>query len=175
MLLLFLLAVAIGFAMENLKVNINYILERGGAIPGFFEQDAATKRDWLDGNRVLNPYDYYYNHSRIEWLFNFSEGGLIRLKWFNSVFFTVIFMMINATMMLLITRDRSFFRWTIVFYAIFFSLSYMIYMIGKLTGTLNHAYAVSRKLAGALQSMVPLMILWPSSWLIRKQKMNIDD
>jgi hypothetical protein len=50
---LLLIAIVVGFAMENIKVNINYILERGGAIPGFFEQDFETKRIWLDGKRNL--------------------------------------------------------------------------------------------------------------------------
>jgi hypothetical protein len=117
---LLLIAIVVGFAMENIKVNINYILERGGAIPGFFEQDFETKRIWLDGKRILTPFDYYYNHQRIEWLFNLTESELMRLKWFNSLFFTGVFMLINGTLMFVITRDREFFRWTALFYAIFF-------------------------------------------------------
>ncbi len=154
--------------MENLKVNINYILERGGAIPGFFEQDFETKRQWLDGNRVLTPYDYYYNHERIEWLFNLSESELSRLKWFNSLFFTAVFMLINGALMVIITRDSQFFKWAAIFYAIFFGLSFLIFLFGKFTGSLANAYGVSRKIAGALQSLVPLMILLTASWLVKK-------
>jgi uncharacterized membrane protein YjjP (DUF1212 family) len=92
---------------------------------------------------------------------------LIKLKWFNTVLFTAFFMLITASLMQLITKSRAFFRWTIFFYTAFFLLSFIIYLLGKFTGTLDHAYGVSRKITGALQSLVPLMILVPASWLIR--------
>lgn len=164
---LFVFAIVLGFAMENLKVNVNYILERGSLIPGFFNQNAETKKLWLDGNRQFTPYDYYYNHTRIEWLFHLSYDGLIRLKWFNTVFFTALFMLITALMMQLVTGTKQFFRWTIFLYTAVFILSFVIYLFGKFTGTLDHAYGVSRKITGALQSLVPLMILVPASWLMK--------
>jgi hypothetical protein len=165
-----LMAIAIGFVIENVKVNINYILDKGSAIPNFFDQSPDVKKQWLDGNRIEAPYDYYYNHKRLDVLFLLSDKGLVRLKWFNSFFFSAIFMFINALLMKWITGEKKFFRWTMIMYGVFFALSFGIYLFGKLTGTLEYAYGASRKVAGALQSLVPLMILLPASWLLKNNK-----
>lgn len=167
--ILVLVALVIGFLQENLKVSVNYLLETGDRIPTFFQQDSNTKQVWLEQVKVNAPFDYYHNHKRIDWLNQLSRENLVRLKWVITLLFVVAFMFINAWLIMWWTNERLYFKWTLRLYLFFFILSFAIYVGGLLTGTLPQAYGVSRKLVGGLQSLVPLMILLPASWLLRNQ------
>jgi hypothetical protein len=165
-----LLAIAIvaGFVQEYVKVNINYVLEMGGKMPGFFDQDATTRKVWIETMRVDAPYDYYHNHSRLEALYSLSEKNLVILKWVVTVVFVTLFMVINTMLLFMTTRRREVIRWTLWLYLFFFVLSFGVYLFGWFTGTLEQAYGISRKIVGGLQSMVPLMLLLPATWLMRQ-------
>ncbi len=163
------LAIVLGFLQENLKVSINYLLETGDKIPTFFQQDVNTKQSWLEQVRVNAPFDYYHNHRRIEWLYHCSRTQLNILKWIVTVFFVVIFMIINALLISWWTRNKKYFKWTIGLYVVFFAFAFVIYLGGHISGTSMQAYGVSRKIVGGLQSLVPLMILIPASWLLKKE------
>jgi hypothetical protein len=76
-------------------------------------------------------------------------------------------MIINAWLMKLLTQKWTFVKWTCWMYAVFFGFSFAVFLVGKFTGTYEQAYGVSRKIVGGLQSLVPLMILLPASWLIQ--------
>jgi len=165
-------AFAVGFFQEYVKVNINYIVETGDRLPGFFEQDASVKKQWLNEVQVDAPYDYYYNHGKFEALYGFSRSGLTTLKWIMTVFFVIVFLGINLLLLHLLTQQRTVLKWTMLLYLVFFVLSFGIYLFGKLTGTFEQAYAVSRRIVGALQSLVPLMLVLPAVWLMRT-KMEI--
>lgn len=165
--LLICLAVTTGFLQENLKVNVNYILEIGDKIPEFFNQTPQVKEAWLEQVKIDAPYDYYHNHNRIELLFNFSRPQLMKLKWIMTIVFVLIFLVFNGLFIKWITKDNRFVRWTIWLYLFFFGFSFVFYLVGHYTGTSIQAYGVSRKIVGGLQSLVPLMILLPASWLIK--------
>jgi hypothetical protein len=49
-----------------------------------------------------------------------------------------------------------------------FAFALLLYLSGKLVGSVQQVYPVSRKVVGALQSLVPLMILVPAFWLSRQ-------
>ncbi len=164
--ILLLVAVVIGFLQENLKVNINYLLDKGEAIPGFFDTDAAAKKEQLEKVKINAPFDYYHNHRKLESLLMLSHTQLVMLKWGVTVFFVVVFMFINAFVMKWFTGQTIYFKRTIWLYVLFFLLAFSIYGIGKITGTSVQAYGVSREIVGGLQSLVPLMILIPASWLL---------
>lgn len=51
-----------GFLQELVKININYTLEAGDKINNFYDQDFATKKQWLEATAVDAPFDYYHNH-----------------------------------------------------------------------------------------------------------------
>jgi|JI10StandDraft_1071094.scaffolds.fasta_scaffold06624_6 hypothetical protein len=160
-----LLAIVIGFVQENVKVNINYLIDKGEAIPGFFESNAKVKGEMLEKVKINAPFDYYHNHAKIDFLLSLNHGQLVMLKWIATLVFIVVFMFINASIITWFTEDKLYFKRTLWMYAGFFMLALLIYMAGKFTGTSLQAYGVSREIVGGLQSLVPLMILIPASWL----------
>lgn len=162
---LLLFAIVAGFLQENLKVNVNYILETGDKINGFFNQNTETKREWLHQVKIDAPYDYYHNHRRLEFLLDFTRRELVITKWIITVFFVGLFMAINSLLVYRITRNHSLMIWCIRLYIIFFVLSFVVYLFGITTGSANQAYGISRKVVGGLQSLIPLMILLPGYWL----------
>jgi len=162
-------AVISGFIQENLKVNINYILDVGDKLDGFHDQAPEVKKQWLDQVRIDAPYDYYHNHHRIDFLYRLSRKQLTLLKWTVTIFFVILFMLFNAQIMKWMTGERKYFVRTILLYVFFFSFAFIIYIIGYFTGTLSKAYGVSREITGGLQSLVPLMILLPAFWLNKNQ------
>ncbi|MBX7050596.1 MAG: hypothetical protein K1X54_01030 [Flavobacteriales bacterium] len=164
---LLIIAIVTGFLQENLKVNVNYILETGDKINGFFNQTPEVKRDWLQQVKIDAPYDYYHNHRRLEFLLNFTRSQLVIAKWVITVFFVALFMILNSTIIFLVTSNTSLRKWTIRLYIAFFLLSFLVYIFGVITGSGTQAYGISRKVVGGLQSLVPLMILLPGYWINR--------
>jgi hypothetical protein len=154
-----------GFVQENVKVNINFILEQGDRIPGFFEQDAETKAEWLGKCTVFSPLDYYYSHEPIDLLLDFPRHWLVKAKWILTFLFAAVFCAVNGRLMFLATGDR---RWHLRFmkgYAVLLAAGFALYLAGMGLGFREEAYAISRKLTGALQSLVPLMVMLPAQYL----------
>ena len=50
--------IALGFFQEQAKVNVNFILEKGAQIPGFFDQDTSTKLEMLGAEKSKSNFDY---------------------------------------------------------------------------------------------------------------------
>lgn len=154
-----------GFLQEYVKVNINYTLEAGDKIKGFYEQTVETKKEWLAQVAIDAPFDYYHNHKRIDSLLSLSKSQLSLLKWVVTFIAIMIFLIINVSLIKLITDDRKLIIWFIKLYGVFCLISVAIYIFGKFTNTLAQSYAVSREIAGGLQSMVPTMLAIPAWWL----------
>lgn len=175
LMILVLLAILLGFVQENIKVNVNYLLEKGEKIPGFFQVDAKTKTTMLEQVKIDAPFDYYHNHQRQEWLLNLSHTQLSSFKWLITVVFIVVFMTINAWIMKIFTGEKVFVKRTIGIYVVFFLLAVFIFLLGKITGTSDRAYGVSREIVGGLQSLVPLMLMIPAYWLLKNQHIVFQD
>lgn len=167
------LAVITGFVQERLKVNVNYLIENGDKMNGFFDQSAETKREWLEFSKIDAPYDYYHNHGRLEFLLNFSRKQLTILKWAITVIFVGVFLVINAYLLKGLTGSRDLLIWCVRLYLIFFALSFGIYLFGVLTGSATQAYGISRKIVGGLQSLIPFMILMSGYWLNKSHFLNM--
>jgi len=165
LLLLLATSFALGFVQENVKVNINFILDQGDRMTGFFDQTAEVKKQWLNQQKIFSPLDYYYSHSTLDVFLSVSKVWLVRLKWINTVVFTALFLVLNGAVIQLITRDVKMVRHLVLAYAVSFAAAFALYAIGIATGYALELYAVSRKLIGALQSMVPLMIFIPAWYL----------
>lgn len=157
-----------GFVQEFVKININYTLEAGDKIRGFYDQDAVTKKQWLTETAIDAPFDYYHNHKRLDSLLNLNKKELTILKWVVTLVSIIIFLIINLLILKLVTGDRLLMRWFVKLYLVFCVLAVLIYVFGKITNTLGQSYAVSREIAGGLQSMVPLMLTIPGWWLWKK-------
>lgn len=164
---LLILILAAGFFVEYIKVNINYHIEIGSSIPGYFEQTPETRKIWLDSKEVYAPFDYYYSHGRLDMLHLFSLKQLTLLKWGGTVLFTALFLFLNLAVFRLLTGERKLERWIIIGYVILFLFSFFFFFVGKLTPFPGSFYSVSRKIVGALQSPVPLMLIYPA-WVLYK-------
>lgn len=174
--LLIVAGLTVGFFQEFVKININYTLDTGFQIPNFFEQDYTTRTELLRKMKPANmPYDYYQNHNQIEALNHLSYKQLTILKWTVAILFAAVFMAINIGVIWFITKNKSYTKWVLIFYAALFILSFAIFLFGKITGTSERAYAVSREILGGLQSIVPLMVLVPAIWLSKKTTTVIED
>jgi threonine/homoserine/homoserine lactone efflux protein len=161
------LTLTMGFVQELVKININYHLDIGDKIPGYFANDAEKRAQLMQENQLHMPYDYYHNHASIRVLHQFSQGRLVQLKWVFTFLFVAAFLVLNLLVIHQIHKDRQLKYWTILLYLGFFLLSFVIYLIGKVAGHQEEAYAVSRKIVGALQSLVPLMLILPGWWIFK--------
>jgi hypothetical protein len=160
-------AVIFGFLLEMLKVNVNYLLETSAKIPKYYDAATEERKSLLDQVKIDAPYDYYHNHRRIDALVGLSQGQLEKLKWIITLIGIGVFLGINLLLVKWITQHHQLVRWTIWLYGVFFLISLLFFVFGKVTHTHEYAYGISRKIAGALQSMVPLMLLLPGWWLWR--------
>lgn len=168
--LLLLVAIAFGFALEMVKVNVNYILEFSAFIPDYNQLDAVGRKSGLDAIAIDAPYDYYHNHRKITWLYGFDQSRLNMLKWLVTLAGVGFFLLVHLLLVKWITREKFWIRTTFILYILFFVLSFLIYLLGKWTGTLDQAYGISRKIAGALQSLVPMMLILPAWWIWKNEK-----
>jgi hypothetical protein len=162
------ITLSMGFIQELVKININYHLDIGDKIPGYFENTVEKRAQLMQENQLHMPYDYYYNHSPINLLHQFSRSRLVQLKWAFTFLFVVVFLVLNLLTMHLMDNTRQLKQWTILLYLGFFILSFVIYLTGKAMGHQEEAYAVSRKIVGALQSVVPLMLILPGWWIFKR-------
>lgn len=171
--LILVVAIGAGFYQEYIKININYILDMGAQIPGFFDRDFDTRQALLESTKKPDvPFDYYHNHKTIDSLNHLSYKQLSILKWVAAVFFVMLFMLINIGVMRLLTKEKRYTAWMVYLYIGFFVLSFVIFLFGKLTGGFQLAYSVSREILGGLQSIVPLMILVPAIWLHKNKNFS---
>lgn len=160
--------IVFGFVQENVKVNINFILEQGDRIPGFFDQDVAVRKEWLQQCTVFSPLDYYHSHKPIEWFYGFSRKSLVRAKWILTPVYAGIFWWINGTVLVLLFGSPKWRIWLLKAYALILVIGFSIYLTGRLFGFPEVAYAVSRKLTGGLQSLIPLMVIVPARYLYHR-------
>jgi hypothetical protein len=166
--LLLAITLSMGFVQELVKININYHLDVGDKIPGYFDGNAERRAQLMQENQLHMPYDYYHNHMPINLLHRFSRSRLVQLKWVFTFLFVAVFLVLNLSVMHLIDNSRQLKQWTVMLYLGFFILSFAIYLMGKPFGHQEEAYAVSRKIVGALQSVVPLMLILPGWWIFKR-------
>jgi hypothetical protein len=165
---LLVLTLSMGFVQELVKININYHLDVGDKIPGYYESDPEKRAQLMRSNQLHMPYDYYHNHKSINTLHQFSRSRLVQLKWGFTFLFVVVFLVLNLLVIYQIDNSPQLKQWTIALYIGFFLLSFAVYLIGKATGHQEEAYAISRKIVGALQSVVPLMLILPGWWIFKR-------
>lgn len=167
-LLLIFIGLVLGFFQEFIKINLNFIIESGSKIPGFFEADLATKKAWIAYFKSHGPIDFYHSPTDIDLLYNLSLHQLNMLKWLLTVVFTIVYLIINLLLIKRITESAVTSKWMLIFYIVLFVLAFAIFLIGKMIGFSEETYSISRKIVGALQSLIPLMILVPTFWLSKK-------
>ncbi|MDZ4824538.1 MAG: hypothetical protein SH856_13855 [Flavobacteriales bacterium] len=150
----------IGFVQEMVKVNINYQLDMAQRITQYDQLSLQDRRQQISSLDIEVPYDYYFSHSRIQALENFSIGGLNKLKWINTFFFIAVFMIINFRLLQIAIPASPVRKLLLPAYVVLFSASIIFYIFGHFTDSLGSTYPVARKIAGVLQSMIPAVILY---------------
>jgi hypothetical protein len=165
-------AIALGFLQEQLKISINYILENAPGIPGFYTLNEQQKYEAIEAQRLAAPFDYYHSHETMRVLYTFDKPGLLRLKWIVTMGSLVIFFLLNAMLLHLLEGNRRVWKSLAITYIAFTLLAFGIFAIGRWMNMPEQTYAISRRITGALQSLVPVMILWPFLRLL-KQKTSV--
>jgi hypothetical protein len=159
------MALVSGFYQEKLKISINYILDTGGKMPGFFDLAADEKERWIEETRIDASFDYYHNHQTIKWLYLLDQRQLAASKWIVTGGFILLFLLLNRYTLATLGVSENVTRLLPRIYAALILFSLGVYAIGIAGLGPSHCYAISRKIMGALQSVVPVLILWPAAKL----------
>jgi hypothetical protein len=167
--------VVLGFTQEWVKVSLNFHIEKGILINGFFEKTAAERIAILEEVKNDNPFDYYQSHEIIDWYANLSLAQLKKLKWGATVFFVVVFFFLNKWIIRMLLNRSKLNKWLMYTYLGAFSTAFFIYLLGGLLNQLDLFYMVSRKMVGALQSPVPAIMTWAGWRLYNDQKLIESD
>jgi hypothetical protein len=158
-------ALILGFYQERLKISINYVIENSQLISGFFEMNEQQRKEAIEMHRVVAPFDYYHNHTTIPWLYRMELHQLAALKWIVTAFFLAAFCAFNIALLKTLQKGPSLTRAVLITYGVLVPFAFMIYLSGRFTGLSIESYAFSRKILGALQSVIPSMIIWPAAQL----------
>lgn len=172
---LFVLAIASGFYQEKLKISINYILEKGQIFPGYYELTPEKKEEFIRENRIDAPFDYYHNHTTVSWLYRLNQRELSIMKWVVTGAFLLWFLFMNILILRLLQVNQGALKLLPILYLALVLISFSIYAGGRVGLNEAHCYAVSRKIIGALQSVIPSLIIWPAArlWDNSKAKYSI--
>lgn len=168
---LVIMGLVLGFVLENQKIAINFLLEYGERFPEFFNLSVAEKISWVEAWKAERVADYFFAHSTPEWLYAFDFAGLVRIKWTLAVLAILVFSTINLGILQLAFSQIKITRYAGAFLAAILLICCGIFILGKLLQSPGF-YAVARELLGGLQSLVPLMILFPAAWLLLRFQQN---
>jgi hypothetical protein len=169
-----LFCIALGFFQEFLKVNVNFTIDEGSKIPGFWNMSFEQREQALYQASRHNPFDYYHSHTRIPILNHLGLVSLKSLKWVITVFFVVVFYGVNRSMISRLVEDKRGGKWLKITYLVSFSFAFLVYLVGLPTQSADLFYNVSRKMVGALQSPIPAMMNW-AAWRLNKQQEQHND
>lgn len=144
-----------GFIMEWVKIEVNWLIKRTAQIPNFFELSYHDRIQAIETLPRHNEYDYYNNHSHIHFFNHLSKAQLIKFKWGATLFFCVVFYALcNAILRILKIDHVKKLKWI---YVICFSVALVTFLLGKLLHL--DFYPFSRLIIGFLQSLIPAVIL----------------
>jgi hypothetical protein len=160
------IVIAMGFYQEQAKVNVNFILEKGAQIPGFFNQNTATKIDLLTAEKSKSNFDYYYSHSAIETLYSLNASQLSKLKWIITFASIGVFTLLNITALYFLQFQKKEIKIFIMIEAICLALAIAAFMLGKFIHRDELVYPAVRGIMGIVQSPVLVLIFIPAKKII---------
>jgi hypothetical protein len=152
---------AFGFYQERVKIGMNFYLDLGDRVSGFYDADADQREELFLTYRYEMNRDPYSSTIYIPWLHHLDRSTISTLKWVLTIVFTLVHLLLALAIFQLWFGERKYLHWIIMFYGVVFVLAGAIFVFGKLTGTHDATYQVTRKLMGALQSAVPVMVFFP--------------
>lgn len=165
--------VALGFVQERLKVSLNYYLEVTASYPSFYELPPARRDAWLNERQVNAPYDYYYNHQRVNWYHQFSRIELQLVKWAFALGFISIHLALSGAVLLKIDglnlkqfgavikhkQQGKSLRYLLGLYLGALALALAFFAAMRVVSNPTAAYAVARESLGFMQSPFPLILV----------------
>jgi hypothetical protein len=163
--------VLFGYYQENVKVALNYRIALSEKYPWLDQMPGEQKASEAEKLTPVTTIDYYYGHERISWLNHFSLPRLRQLKWFLTLVFTAVFLLLNGALARATATDKAgIWKRLLVFYGMIFSAALAFYALGVGFGFPTEAYNVSRKMVGFLQSPMPFFVIWLSHKLLKKNE-----
>ena len=160
--------IAMGFYQEQTKVNVNFILERGAQIPGFFTQNTETKIDLLAAEKSKSNFDYYYSHETIEVLYSFNQGELTKLKWVITFASIASFTLLNILALYFLQFNKKEMQLFLLVEGVCLILAALAFILGKFTHQNEAVYPAVRGIMGILQSPVLVLIFIPAKKLFNR-------
>lgn len=160
--------IALGFFQEQAKVNVNFILEKGAQIPGFFNQNTSTKINLLNAEKSKSNFDYYYSHDTIETLYSFNENELSKLKWVITFASIASFTLLNVLALYFLQFNKKEILWFLWVEGICLLLAILAFFLGKITHQNEAVYPAVRGIMGILQSPVLVLIFIPAKKLFNR-------
>jgi len=160
--------IALGFYQEQAKVNVNFILEKGAQIPGFFEQTTSTKIQWLSAEKSKSNFDYYYSHKTIEAIYSFNQDELSKLKWVITFASIASFTLLNILALRFLQFNKKEIQLFLLVEGICFILAISAYIFGKFTHANEAVYPAVRGIMGIVQSPVLVLIFIPAKKLFNR-------
>jgi hypothetical protein len=160
--------IALGFYQEQAKVNVNFILEKGAQIPGFFEQNTSTKIQWLSVEKSKSNFDYYYSHSAIETLYSLNASQLNKLKWIITFASIGVFALLNIAALYFLQFQKKEIKIFILVEGLCVALAVTTFMLGKFIHKDELVYPAVRGIMGIVQSPVLVLIFIPAKKLFNR-------
>lgn len=160
--------IALGFYQEQAKVNVNFILEKGSAIPGFFNQNVSSKLEILSTEKSKSNFDYYYSHQTIEVLYSFNQAELTKLKWVITFASIALFTLLNITALQFLQFNKKEILLFLLVEGGCLFLAVSTFILGKLIHQNETIYPAVRGIMGILQSPVLVLIFIPAKKLFNR-------
>jgi len=160
--------IGLGFYQEQAKVNVNFILEKGAQIPGFFNQNTETKIDLLAAEKSKSNFDYYYSHETIEVLYSFNQGELSKLKWVITFASIASFTLLNILALYFIQFNKKEIQLFLLVEGVCLILAVLAFILGKITHQNEAVYPAVRGIMGIVQSPVLVLIFIPAKKLFNR-------
>jgi len=104
----------------------------------------------------------------MQWLSAFDYATLYYLKWPLTLAFAAVFATYAALTVRLMFRDKLYVRVTWLAYAGVFTLSFVFFGIGLLSGSREATYDIARFLAGIIETPAMLVVLVSSFLIMRR-------
>jgi len=148
-----------GFALENVKVSLNFIIEFSGRIPEYDSLNPQEREVELAVYRRNSPSDYYHSHKPLSFFHSFKRSDLVVLKWAVVAIAIIAFAALNAFSLWLIIGNISALRWLALVYLLIIVLGSVFFVVERAVFIESYSVAVSRKILNAGQSGIPALIV----------------
>jgi len=131
---LFLLLLVIAVVRENVFLELNAIIRKVTYNRAYFYffQESFTKLPYIK---------------------------LMQLKWLLTALFSCIMALISFTVIYLWFKNKLYNKWTLLFYALLFGILLLLTPMLYGFNLFNNYYFIVRKIAGFIQSPLPLLLL----------------